>query len=153
MSSVTAAITTYDRARYLQGALDSVHAQTRPPDEVLVVDDGSTDDTPSVLAGYEDRIRVVRQENAGRSAARNTAVREARCDLLSFLDSDDRWTPDKLDRHVPVLEADPAVGLVHGHVEVIDGEGRPIAGETERHRELFSAAHRNGVTYAGYAFD
>ena len=76
--SVTAAITAYNRAAYLPGALDSVFAQTRSPDEVLVVDDGSTDDTPDVLAGYGDRIRVVRQENAGRSGARNTAVRAAR---------------------------------------------------------------------------
>jgi GT2 family glycosyltransferase len=54
---------------------------------------------------------------------------------------------------VPVLEADAAIGLVHGHVEVIDADGHTVAGETTRHRELFSAAHRNGVTYAGYAFD
>jgi glycosyltransferase involved in cell wall biosynthesis len=153
MSGVTAAITTYNRASYLAGALDSVLAQTRAPDEVLVVDDGSTDETPSVLAAYEGRIRVVRQANGGRSAARNTAVEEARTPFLSFLDSDDRWTPDKLERQVPVLEADPAVGLVHGHVEVIDGDGTTLSGETARHRELFTNAHRNGVTYAGYAFD
>jgi hypothetical protein len=73
--------------------------------------------------------------------------------LLSFLDSDDRWAPDKLERQVPVLEADPGVGLVHGHIEVIDVNGVARAEETARHRELFSAAHRGGVTYAGYAFD
>jgi glycosyltransferase involved in cell wall biosynthesis len=153
MSGVTAAITTYNRAAYLPGALDSVLAQTRPPDEVLVVDDGSTDDTPDVLAGYGDRIRVVRQENAGRSGARNTAVREARGRFVSFLDSDDRWTPSKLAREVPVLEAEADVGLVHGHVDVIGADGAVLEDETARHHELFSAAHRNGVTYAGYAFD
>ena len=61
-----------------------------------------------MLARYGDRIRVVRQENGGRSAARNRAVREARGALLSFLDSDDRWLPDKLARQVPVLEATSA---------------------------------------------
>jgi glycosyltransferase involved in cell wall biosynthesis len=105
-----------------------------------------------VLAAYSE-IRVVRQENGGRSAARNTAVREARGQFLSFLDSDDRWTPTKLERQVPVLEGDERVGLVHGHVDLIGPDDEPLPEETARHHELFSAAHRNGVTYAGYAFD
>jgi glycosyltransferase involved in cell wall biosynthesis len=117
-----------------------------------VVDDGSTDDTADVLARYPD-VRVVRQENGGRSVARNTAVREARGELLSFLDSDDRWTPTKLERQVEVLERDEQVGLVHGHVDLVGPDDEPLLEETERHHELFSAAHRNGVTYAGYAFD
>ena len=154
MPLVTAAITTYNRARFLPGALESVFAQTYDGDvEVLVVDDGSTDDTPDVLAAYGDRIRVVHQENGGRSAARNTAVREARAPFLSFLDSDDRWLPDKLARQVPVLQADERVGMVHGHVDLVDEADRPLAEETARHHQLFSEAHRNGVTYAGYAFD
>lgn len=153
MTRVTAAITTYNRADFLPGALESVFAQTFGDYEVLVVDDGSTDETPDLLAGYGDRIRVVRQENGGRSAARNTAVREARAPLVSFLDSDDRWLPDKLARQVPVLEGRPRVAMVHGHVDLIDGEGRPLADETERHHAMFSAAHAGGVTYAGYAFD
>jgi glycosyltransferase involved in cell wall biosynthesis len=95
----------------------------------------------------------VRRENGGRSKARNTAVREARGTFLSFLDSDDRWTPTKLEREVPVLERDDRVGLVHGHVDLIGPDGEPLPEETERHHAMFSAAHRNGVTYAGYAFE
>ena len=153
MAHVTAAITTYNRATFLPGTLESVFAQSRPADEVLVVDDGSTDDTAAVLARYDGRIRVVRQENGGRSAARNTAVLEARGELISFLDSDDRWLSDKLARQLPVFEQHQRVGLVHGHVDLIDENDRALPEETERHHRLFSAAHENGVTYAGYAFD
>ena len=149
---VTAAITTYNRAPYLAGAIESALAQTFDEYEVLVVDDGSTDGTEAALAPYLDRVRVVRQPNGGRSAARNTAVREARAPLLSFLDSDDRWLPDKLERQVPLLEGEPGLGMVHGHVEVIDGEGRPLGDETERHRALFSSANAE-ITYARWAFD
>ncbi len=153
MTVVTAAITTYNRARFLPGALESIFAQTFEDLEVLVVDDGSTDDTQAVLAPYRDRIRLVRQENQGRSAARNTALREARGRYLSFLDSDDRWLPQKLERQVPVLERDQTVGMVHGHVDLIGEADEPLQEETASHHALFTSAHRAGVTYAGYAFD
>ena len=153
MTLVTAAITTYNRAPFLDGALESVYAQTFDDYEVLVVDDGSTDDTREVLSRHRDRARIVRQENLGRSSARNTAVREARGRYVSFLDSDDRWLPDKLAREAPVLESDDRIGMVHGHVEVIGEDDITLTGETARHRELLAAAHRKAVTYAGYAFD
>ena len=147
---VTAAITTYNRAAFLPGALESVFAQTRQPRRGA----RRRRRLDRRHAGrcsqrYGDRIRVVRQENAGRSGARNRAVEEARGELLSFLDSDDRWLPDKLERQVPVLEGDERVAMVHGHVDVIGADGELLADETQRHHELFSAAHRNGVTYAG----
>jgi glycosyltransferase involved in cell wall biosynthesis len=153
MTRVTAAITTYNRAPFLPGALESVFAQTFDDYDVLVVDDGSTDDTEAGLAPYRERITYVRQDNGGRSAARNRAVREARTPYISFLDSDDRWLPDKLARQVPVLDADERVAMVHGHVDVVDDEGRVLVDETARHHRLFADAHRNGATYAGYAFD
>ncbi len=153
MTLVTAAITTYNRASFLDGALASVYDQTFDDYEVLVVDDGSTDDTREVLARHRDRARIVRQENLGRSSARNTAVREARGRYVSFLDSDDRWLPDKLAREAPVLESDDGIGMVHGHVDVIGEDDVTLTGETARHRELLAAAHRKAVTYAGYAFD
>ncbi len=126
-------------------------AQTYPEVELVVVDDGSNDETPELVVRYGDRVRYVRQENQGRSAARNAAVREARGELIAFCDSDDRWLPDKLERQVAALG--DGVGMVHGHVEVIDAEGVPQPEATAFHRRLFSAAHRDGATYAGYAWE
>jgi glycosyltransferase involved in cell wall biosynthesis len=151
MPLVTAAIPTYNRARYVGEAIESVLAQTYRDLDVLVVDDGSTDETPEVAGRYGDRIRYLRQENRGRSAARNAAVEAARGELIAFCDSDDRWLPDKVERQVAALR--DGVGMVHGHIEAIDPEGRVLPEETEFHQRLFREAHRGGVTYAGYAWE
>jgi glycosyltransferase involved in cell wall biosynthesis len=148
---VTAAITTHNRARYLPDAIESVLGQTFADVEVLVVDDGSTDETADVLAPYRDRIRYFRQDNQGRAGARNTAVLLARGELIGFCDSDDRWMPDRLERQLEVLERRPEVGMVHGQVELTDHAWGPLAEQTEAHRALFSSAHAGGATYAGYA--
>jgi glycosyltransferase involved in cell wall biosynthesis len=104
-----------------------VLAQTLPPLEVIVVDDGSTDATPAVLAAYGDRIRVIRQKNSGVAVARNAGIAAARGEYLAFLDSDDVWFPQKLERQMPRFAADPSLGLVHCGAETIDGEGRTLA--------------------------
>jgi glycosyltransferase involved in cell wall biosynthesis len=153
MTLVTAAITAYNRARYLPEAIASVEAQGLADVEILVVDDGSTDDTPAVLAGFGDRIRTVRQRNGGRSAARNTALREARGTYVAFCDSDDRWLPGKLERQLAAFRARPELGMVHGHVEVIDAAGEVMPEMSAYHRRLFEQAHSRPVTYARYAFD
>ena len=82
-------------------------AQTLSPDEVIVVDDGSTDDTPELLSRFGDSIRLVRQENRGVSAARNAGIRAASGEWFAFLDSDDLWLPRKLEAQVAALD-DPA---------------------------------------------
>lgn len=87
----------YNRAASLGPALDSVLDQTRPADEIIVIDDGSGDDIMAALAPYEGRIRILRQANAGVAAARNTAARAATGDWLTFQDSDDLWTPTHLE--------------------------------------------------------
>jgi glycosyltransferase involved in cell wall biosynthesis len=148
---VTAAITTYNRARYLRDALDSVLAQTVHDVEVLIVDDGSTDDTEDILASFADQIRVVRQQNRGRAAARNTAVREAAGEFVAFCDSDDMWVPDRLERGLAAFAARAEAGMVHGHVEIVDDAGQRLLERTKAHRALFSAAHP--ATYAGYALN
>lgn len=124
--SVSVVIPAYNLARYLSQAIDSVLAQSRPASEIIVVDDGSSDETPEVLTVYGDRIRVLRHENRGLSAARNAGAATAHGDLLAFLDADDIWMPTKLEKQVARFEADAEVGLVHCGVEEIDGLGNVI---------------------------
>lgn len=101
---VSVIIPTYNRADLVGRAVDSVLGQTYRDIEVVVVDDGSTDGTQQALAKYGDRIRVIRQGNAGPAAARNRGVGLCRGGILAFLDSDDIWLPGKLKRQVDLLE-------------------------------------------------
>lgn len=98
---ISAVIPTYNRSALVLRAVESVLAQTRPPDETIVVDDGSTDDTEELVRGLGERVRYVRQDNAGGAAARNRGTEVARGDWIAFLDSDDVWT----DRHLERIEA------------------------------------------------
>ena len=87
--TTTAIVPTFNRAPFLPATLDSLRAQTIVPTEVLVIDDGSTDETSEVLACYRDFVTVIRQENQGLAAARNKGLEAARGELVCFLDSDD----------------------------------------------------------------
>lgn len=100
-------IPAYNAARYLERALRSVFEQSLPPDEIIVVDDGSTDGTPELLARFADRLRVLRQANAGPAAARNRGIEAAKGELICFQDADDEWLPEKLAKQVALLEARP----------------------------------------------
>ncbi len=111
--SVSVIIPSYNCARFVTDAVDSVLAQTSPPDEIIVVDDGSTDDTAQCLAPYMDRIRYVHQQNGGISSARNRGIQQAQGTLIAFIDADDRWLPDKLEKQLAYLAAHPEVDLVH----------------------------------------
>lgn len=106
---VSVIIPTFNYARFLPHAIDSVLAQTYQRKECIVVDDGSTDSTPEVLWHYETRIKVVTQPNRGLSAARNAGMAAARGDYLSFLDADDWSEPDKLAVQVAYLDEHPEV--------------------------------------------
>jgi glycosyltransferase involved in cell wall biosynthesis len=103
----------YNQGHLLAEAVDSALGQTYHHREVIVVDDGSTDRTAAVAAGFGSRIRLVRQANRGLSAARNAGIRRSRGTVIGLLDADDRWLPEKLQIEVPQF-ADPRVGLVHG---------------------------------------
>jgi len=112
---VSVVIPTCNRAHDVCDAIDSALGQTFRDLEVLVVDDGSTDDTPEVIRrrfGSEPRLELLRQANAGAGAARNRGIRRARGEYVAFLDSDDLWLPEKLELQIAHLDAHPAAGLV-----------------------------------------
>ena len=89
-------------------------------DEIIVVDDGSTDDTAMVVQRLGDGIRYLHQANAGPSAARNRGIEAARGDLVAFLDADDQWTRTKIEQQLAVMEQNPAIALVAGDMAEID---------------------------------
>src|SRR5271165_3851874 len=122
-AKVTALIPTYNCERYICDAVDSVLAQTYPVHEVIVVDDGSTDNTREVLASYGNRIRYIPQVNAGPPAARNNGMAHATGDLIALLDSDDLWTPEKLGKQMNFLEQHPDCGLVYTDMKTFDETG------------------------------
>lgn len=107
---ITAVIPAYNAARFIGEALRSVQAQTASPAEVIVVDDGSTDRTGEIARAHG--VWVLRQENLGLSAARNTAIRAASQPWIAFLDADDLWEPKKLELQWAAVEACPSVGAV-----------------------------------------
>ncbi len=126
MPSVSVIVPTYNRARWLPEAVTSVLRQTHAPLEVLIVDDGSTDDTEAVCASFAAPVRYIRQANAGVSAARNHGVREARGEWIAFLDSDDVWLPAKLEIQLAALRAFPGAEWSVTGCEVVDLEGQPV---------------------------
>ncbi len=107
MPLVTAVIPTFNRAWCLADAVTSVIDQKYPAMEIIVVDDGSTDNTCQVLEPYMDSITLLHQENTGVSAARNLGIRQSNGDFVAFLDSDDRWTPDKMEYQVNFFQHHP----------------------------------------------
>src|SRR5262245_20179101 len=113
MSSVSVVIPCYNAGRFLKETLESILAQTRPALEVIVVDDGSTDDSAAVAGAFGPPVRVLRQSNQGESVARNRGLDEARGDWVAFLDADDVWAPDKLERQLAAVEGSPGVACCH----------------------------------------
>lgn len=104
---VSAVIPVYNNARFIARTLESVLAQSRPADEIIVVDDGSTDNSAEVIKGFGQKVRYIYQENAGASVARNTGIHAAKHEWIAFLDGDDEWLEDYLKRQVELLEANP----------------------------------------------
>ncbi|WP_437913998.1 glycosyltransferase [Sorangium sp. So ce302] len=111
---VSVVIPTYNYGHFVVDAVESVLAQTYKRHEIIVVDDGSSDDTPGRLASYRDRIRYVRQQNQGVSAARNLGIGLASGEWVALLDADDVWHPQKLALQISVLNAHPDLSVIGG---------------------------------------
>jgi len=119
---VSIIIPCYNQAHFLHEAIQSVLAQTYPHREIFIVDDGSTDNTAEVTAGYRD-VRYIRQENSGVSAARNTGLKQSRGEYLVFLDSDDRLLPEALEIGVDCLREHPECAFAFGHSRFTTADG------------------------------
>jgi len=126
---VSVIIPTYNRADLVVQAVESVINQTYGRMEIIVVDDGSTDNTREVLEKYQEKINYIYQERSERCRARNKGFAHCRGDYMAFLDSDDLWLPTKIERQVEALNEKPDVGLVYTGVEFIDTHGNPYDGD------------------------
>lgn len=121
---VSVVITCYNQARFLSETIESVLTQTYPNFEIVIVDDGSTDNTEEVVARYP-WLKYIRQQNRGVVAARTTGYRACEGDYLLFLDGDDRLLPHALEIGAGYLQAKPELGFVYGRLQLIDGQGNP----------------------------
>jgi glycosyltransferase involved in cell wall biosynthesis len=129
-----------DGAAFVAEAIESALSQSLRPDEVIVVDDGSQDGTREVVARFAPDIDYVRQDPMGSGAARNRAVEASSGDLLAFLDADDVFTPERLERQTAVLVQDPSVEAVFGRLtEFIDG-GLPVHADVSLRRPRSNVA-------------
>jgi glycosyltransferase involved in cell wall biosynthesis len=149
---VTVTIPTYNCAEYLPDTLDSVLRQSYPQVEIVVVDDGSTDNTPRILAGYGDRLTVVSQPHQGLGAARNAGVRRATGDFVAFLDADDIWEPDKLELQMQLFLAHPSTDVTYTNF-VPFGEPAEYQHGFEGFRGALHDLPRRRVSAEGYVFE
>ncbi|EJN07661.1 glycosyl transferase [Bradyrhizobium sp. YR681] len=114
---VSVVIAAYNAEAYIAEAIESVLGQTVPPDEVIVIDDGSTDGTRGILDRFGDRVIVLTQANSGQAVAVNKGLAMARGELIGFCDADDLWTPRKLEMQLALLERDGRVEAAFGKVQ------------------------------------
>ncbi len=147
MKTISVVIPAFNSERYIAEALEAVLRQTLQPHEIIVVDDGSTDRTREVVQKFENRVKYIYQDNAGSGKARNTGTRNAKGELIAFLDSDDVWAEDHLEGLCRALVKEPEAALAYGARKWIDKNGNPVKDESGQTRypsgwifnELFNA--------------
>jgi glycosyltransferase involved in cell wall biosynthesis len=147
---VTALINTFNYARYLPFAINSVLAQTYDNIEIIVVDDGSFDHTAEVLAQYGDRVKVIVTENGGQGHAFNVGIAAAKGELLMLLDADDTWLPNKVERMVALARDNPDCGLLYHkyvNVDLVGNEWREAHPEWMINGNFRDAFLRSGGQY------
>ncbi len=147
-------IPTYQRAHLIARALDSVFAQELDDQEVIVVDDGSTDNTDAVLRRYEPRIRLIRQANKGPGAARNAGARVATGKYIAFLDSDDLWFPWTLASYARIIADHAEPSIIAGQILSFADEAQlrsvaPAPLKIERFADYFASSHHNRYCGSG----
>ena len=144
MPKVSVVIPTFNRAHLVRESIDSVLNQTYRDIEVIVVDDGSSDDTARVVNSYGEPVRYLFQENKGQGAARNTGIRAAKGEYVAFLDSDDLWSPTKLERQVLLLTRNVAVPFVYCDAEYFDDESGRLLYRSCQLLKLYEGDHVGG---------
>lgn len=119
---VSVVIPAYNAVRFVNATIDSVLLQTFQDFEILAVDDGSTDNTKEILEAYGDKIRYLPKKNGGVSSARNYGIENAKGKYIAFLDADDVWMPEKLEKQVALMEANEDIGLCYAATQKVDEE-------------------------------
>jgi glycosyltransferase involved in cell wall biosynthesis len=154
--SISVVVPVHNGGPFLEAAVESIERQDRRYDlEIIVVDDGSTDDTPDVIGRLGGRVRTMRQDQSGPSAARNTGISTATGELLAFLDADDRWPDDKLEYQVAALVDDPALDVVLGRISYLPLGGgiTPDVAFEDPERRTISNVHLGSGLYRRRSFD
>jgi glycosyltransferase involved in cell wall biosynthesis len=127
MKLVSVIVPVYNVEKYIAETIRSILAQTYTNFELLVIDDESPDRSVEICQQFQDpRLKIIRQKNRGLAGARNAGIRHAQGDYLAFLDGDDLWLPEKLEKHVQHLESSPTVGISFSRSEFIDGDGNSL---------------------------
>jgi glycosyltransferase involved in cell wall biosynthesis len=151
---VSVIVPCYNAARFLPGAIASVRRQQYQPFEILVVDDGSTDATPQMAQQLGADVRYFRKANGGVASARNVGLREARGEIIAFLDADDLWPDGKLALQLARLDADPALDVVTGRIQYVDLPGAQHPGiRFEGPDQTLTHIHLGAGLYRRRAFD
>lgn len=136
MPEISVIIPTYNSSRYVTEAVDSVLAQTFDDFEIIVIDDGSTDDTETVMSRYLSPVRYVRQANGGVSRARNRGIEESRGRYVAFLDADDTWLPNKLEKQMEAIRKQPSCRACYSAFIAVNSDLTPIGTNRGLQRDI-----------------